>query len=381
MNMKDRTLEVFFALVRAGLWAKANLNDNLDLSFEGVDWGKVYRLAEEQSVIGLASAGLDRFKVQFPGFKIPQDWALQFIGATLQIEQQNTAMNSFIADLIERMRKTGIYTLLVKGQGVAQCYEKPLWRASGDVDLFLSEENYNKAKNFLQPLATGVEIEGKHSKHLGMTIEGWTVELHGTLRCGLSSRVDRVMDNVKEDVFYGGNVRSWQNGKTQVFLLSVENDILFVFTHFLKHFYKEGLGLRQICDWCRLLCFYRSSLKNRILEQRVREMGLMSEWKAFGAYAVEYLGMPVEAMPMYSDAKKWKRKARRINDFILRVGNMGHNRDTSYFATKPYFVRKVLSFNRRMGDLMNHARIFPLDSFRFSPRIMFNGLRSAVRGE
>lgn len=28
----------------------------------------------------------------------------------------------------------------------------------------------------------------------------------------------------------------------------------------------------------------------------------MTEWQAFGAFAVEMLGMPIEAMPMYSSA-------------------------------------------------------------------------------
>ena len=59
----------------------------------------------------------------------------------LQIEKQNSAMNSFIGVLVEKMRKEGIYTLLIKGQGVAQCYEKPLWRSCGDIDLYLSEDN------------------------------------------------------------------------------------------------------------------------------------------------------------------------------------------------------------------------------------------------
>ena len=42
---------------------------------------------------------------------------------------------------------------------------------------------------------------------------------------------------------------------------------------------------------------------------------------------------------------------------------------------------EVFSMFRRIGDLINHARIFPLDSLRFFPNIMFNGLRSAMRGE
>lgn len=44
-------------------------------------------------------------------------------------------------------------------------------------------------------------------------------------------------------------------------------------------------------------------------------------------------------------------------------------------------VRKALSVFWRIGDLINHVRIFPLDSLRFSFTIMKNGLVSAMRGE
>ena len=88
----------------------------------------------------------------------------------------------------------------MKGQGVAQCYERPDWRASGDIDLFLSENNYDKAKMFLSPLAANVEKEGLYNKHLGIHIGQWVVELHGSLRCSLSSRMDRVLDDIKSAV-------------------------------------------------------------------------------------------------------------------------------------------------------------------------------------
>ena len=115
-------------------------------------------------------------------------------------------------------------------------------------------------------------------------------------------------------------------------------------------------------------------------------MGLMSEWKAFGVFAVEYLGMDAAAMPFYSDAVKWKRKASRIKSFVMSVGNMGHNRGSwltehGSWLGRQYVVRKAFSMFRRFGDLINHARIFPLDSLRFFPRIMWNGIVSAVKGE
>lgn len=334
-------------------------------------------LAEEQSVVGLVTAGLERVK----DVKIPQEWLLQFIGSTLQLEQRNKAMNVFVASLFEKMRSAGIYALLVKGQGIAQCYEKPLWRACGDVDLFLSDDNYEKAKVFLIPLASSVEEEYVRERHLGMTIDGWMVELHGRLYSGLSPRVERELNRVQEDTFFGGQVQSWMNGCTQMYLMKAENDAFYVFAHILQHFYKEGVGLRQICDWCRLLFTYRESLNHGLLEQRIERAGLMTEWKAFASLVVDSLAMPVDAMPFYSNSMRWKRKAERVMDFVMMSGNMGHNRDMSHFSKQPYFFRKFISMGRRIGDLINHARIFPLNSLRFFPRIMWNGVRSAVRGE
>lgn len=73
-------------------------------------------------------------------------------------------------------------------------------------------------------------------------------------------------------------------------------------------------------------------------------------------------------------------------EFILKADNMGHNRGSwlmehDSWLSRQYVVRKAFSMFRRIGDLINHARIFPLDSLRFFPRIMFNGVRSAMRGE
>ena len=384
--MKDRNTRVFLELVRAGLWeCDVELQDCGD-----IDFAEVFRLGEEQAVLGLVAAGLDHVKGQIP----PKEEVLKVIGKMVQLEQRNSAMNRFIGELVSRIRKEGIYTLLVKGQGVAQCYERPLWRTSGDIDFFLSDENYAKADAFLLPLASSVEKDT--GGHHGMTIDGWVVELHNNLHCGLSKRIEKVLDKMKRESFYEGKVRSWMNGKVSVFMLSRENEILYGFNHFLKHFYKGGLGLRQICDWCRLLWTYRSELDVKVLEARVKEMGLMSEWKAFGAFAVEYLGMPIEAMPLFLkfrdesvecrgrlkvlELNKYKKKADKILDFVMMAGNFGHNRDMSYYSKYPYVIRKYFSMRMRIVDLIRHSRIFPLDSLKFFPKIISDGVSSAIKG-
>ena len=362
----ENSRKAFLELVIAGLWEKeARL-----LQFGQVDYEEIMRLAEVQSSVGLVTAGLEHVN----DVNVPQEWMLQFIGSTLLIEQQNRTMNEFIGRLVEKMREAGIYTLLVKGQGIGQCYERPLWRASGDVDLFLSDDNYKKAATFLQPLATSVEKEQNFNKHIAMTIDSWEVELHGSLRGGLWEEMDRELDEVKDAVFYGGKERSWQNGKTQVFLLNADEDVVYVFAHILEHFFYGGIGLRQICDWCRLLWTYREELDLGLLESRLRKMGAMTEWKAFGALAVEHLGMPVDAMPFYDT--KFNAKGERIMKFVMNVGNFGHNRDRSYYKTEPYLKRKAISFWRHTSDGMTYLSIFPMDAMRLWNKMFFGGLKA-----
>lgn len=377
----DKNHKAFFELLRAGLWS----DRNLDIRIDGTtDWPEVYRLATEQSVLGLVLAGLEHSDI-----KPPKLFLLQWIGKVQIIEQRNKDMNVFVADLIEKLRKEDIYVILVKGQGIAQCYEKPLWRTSGDVDFLLSDSNYEKASKFLTEIALSVDEENPFNKHLAMTIDGWSVELHGTLR-GSITRIDRVIDEVQDDVFCSGNVRSWQNGKTQVFLPAPNEDVFFVFTHILQHFYFEGIGLRQICDWCRLLWTYKESLNYKLLESRLLKAGIMIEWKAFGSFAVEYLGMPVEAMPYldvrskmddgrYKVDKHLKRKADRILEFVLESGNFGHNRDVSYKREYPFVIRYAMSFWLYTKLAMQRFAISPRNAIMAWWAIVKMGANAAIK--
>lgn len=354
-----------FTLIQAGLWEK----EVRLVSSDRIDFNEIYKLSEEQSVKGLVLSGLEHANV-----KPAQNLLLQLIGEVQLLEQRNKSMNDFVAKLIEQLRTKDIYTLLVKGQGIAQCYEKPLWRVCGDVDLLLSADNYSKAIEYLKPLSSSVDEEDKKRKHLGLVIDGWVVELHGTLHTRQLKKLNMLVDEVQTDVFYGGSVRSWQNGNTQLFLPSADNDVIFVFAHILQHYFGGGIGLRQVCDWCRLLWTFRDKLNVKLLETRLQKACVMTEWKAFASLAVEYLGLPVDSMPLYSSDKCWKRKALRIKNYIIETGNFGHNRDNS-FRKGSAFCQKVGSLKRYTVDTVRHFFVFPLDSLKVWCRMVINGIK------
>ena len=93
----DTNLEAFFELLKAGLWE----NEVRLSAFQGVDFNVVFKLAQEQSVVGLVAAGLE----YVTDVKVPKEDVLQFVGSALQIEQRNLAMNAFVAKLIGRLRQ------------------------------------------------------------------------------------------------------------------------------------------------------------------------------------------------------------------------------------------------------------------------------------
>lgn len=363
-------IQLFFTMLRAGLWEQDVRLSRLDI----IDGNRIYSLAKEQSVVGLIAAGIEHIK----DAKIPKLDILSIVGDTLQLEQRNTEMNSFVAVLVEQLRKSSVHCLLLKGQGVAQCYERPLWRATGDVDLYLDENDFVKAKSFFRPLVKSFDPDSEYAKSINMHYAPWIVEIHANQHCGLSSRIDKVLDGIHKDVFKNNGVRIWNNGDVEIVLPSPDNDVLLVFTHILKHLYKGGIGLRQVCDWIRLLWTYRDSIDIPLLERRLEDMQLFTLWKAFASLAVNTLGMPYTAMPLYDAAIKWEKKSRKLLSFMLSTGNMGHNRDTSYYGRYSYFVRKVISFYIRIKDVVCLSGIFPYDSLRFIIGITKNGIRDAL---
>lgn len=372
MKIKNNT-RAFLSLVKAGLWeSEVHL-----LPYGDINFNEIFRLSEEQSVIGLVAAGFEYVK----DLKVPKELALSFAGEALQLEQRNTAMNRFINKLINQMRAEGIYTLLVKGQGVAQCYERPLWRACGDIDLFLDAINYDKARLSLSPFADTMEVENTERMHQGMQFGTWTVELHGSLRNGLWKKMNEGIDSLQSDTFCNKHVRIWDNNGTDVPLPSPTNDVLFVFTHILQHFFQEGVGLRQICDWCRLLWKYNDEIDKSVLNTYIDRMGIRTEWQTFSSLIVNELGMPEDAIPLYDSSPRWKRKALMVLDFIIETGNFGLNRDLSYMQTRPYLIRKFISFWRHTADSVSYFFIFPVDSLKIWGMKMRLGLMAAMRGE
>lgn len=361
----------FLSILRGGLWEQ----DNLSLPNEIISFEDLFRLSQEQSVIGLITAGLEKRD----GITARKEDIFEFVAAALRIEQRNLSMNDFIESLIGGLQKTNVGVVLVKGQGIAQCYEKPLWRSSGDIDLLVDDNSFYKVSQIMSLKANYIDKVRPSIMHLAMTIGPWEIELHGTMRSQLGRRIDKEIDDVQRDIFKNNHVRVWQIGKVDIPLPSPDNDVFLVFTHILQHFFQGGIGLRQICDWVRLIWTYHDTLDIPLLEDRLDNAGIMTEWKVFSSLAVDYLGMSDKYMPLFSTDSRYKKKAEKVLSLIFETGSFGNNRDNSYLKKYPFLLRKCVSLYRISKDCFSCFKIFPLTTVRAWSGMIVRGIRNVVK--
>ena len=362
---------LFFALLRSGLWGTAPVLPDAAVSAE--DWKKVYRLGIEQTVIGLITEGAAACPAGF----VPKAVSLKLMSSLVSTEKLNAVIDSNVVRFVTVLEENGVQPVLVKGQAVAQTYIHPSGRMPGDIDLIISPAQYEAAKSVITPIADSTGIEGGDKLHFGAMFGEVELELHGTVRTSLGRRINDVIDSAQAELHKEGGCRFWDCHGTQVRIPSIDFDALFIFTHLLQHFYCGGLGLRQLCDWARVLHTHCGSIDLALLESRLRKMGLLDEWKAFVLFLVRYLGLPEEEAP-FCDAR-FSGKADKIWAYIERVGNFGKKRCRRDRSKDPYVIRKIGSLMLNSRDFIHHLSIFPLDSVKFFWQYFITGTQAVAR--
>ena len=129
--------KVLFQLVRAGLWERVPEDTSL-FPLTPEQWSEVYRLACQQTVVGIVFRGMDFL----PAACLPPEPVLaRWVAAVDAIERKNLKTYRILDELYAFFRRQGLHPILQKGQGVALYYERPLLRVPGDIDLYFSTKN------------------------------------------------------------------------------------------------------------------------------------------------------------------------------------------------------------------------------------------------
>lgn len=337
----------FFRLLRAGLWQ--SVNEPLS---ETPDWTYIYRLACEQTVQGIMADGIALYKAEYPDIQKNMQGYDEFLNQCAQIIRQNYKVNHVQAKVCGMLEAAAIDYVVIKGQGVAQCYSKPMLRCSGDIDLFFSEQNYERAKQLLKPLSAAVE-DKPLTLECALAIGEVDIELHGAMTSGINKAADAHLQTILRKVISEDDTRSIAIGTCEITLPSANFDAIYILTHTIRHLGAFGISLRQVIDWTMHMHAAGSLIDRARLQSDVEAMHLGKLWRLFSRFAVEYLGAPEEDFALCGENSNGKAEPSdetgKLWQLIRVSGSFGHK--------NPYFAHLHAGrLNERLARIYYHIR-------------------------
>lgn len=326
---------------------------------------QILSLAKDQTVLSLV---FDVLKNANLDGKIDKKLILKIIKLTERTKIQNSKIDKELLDFSLCCQKTGLMCLVVKGQTIGWLYSNPALRTSGDIDFLVPEISPHLFEVFPNVEFPVIMKE----KEYGFKHNGFIYELHTRLIDFGCKKHQILWENLISEEWRKDYYVSI-NGE-MVRTLSPTINAVYLFLHLFFHLIREGVSLRQFCDWAVMLHYYRNEIDRALLNDILKQLDMIRGYKSFGCILVEELGLPTEDFPMsYSnDDRKWKVK---ILYDIFKGGNFGkHNH-----KAKSAYGYKIETFRLAARNSIRYYRLAPSEMFMMIPKMIKINLRLLVR--
>jgi hypothetical protein len=371
MKKENIAKDLFYGLLRMALWA-----DNEEVvrreiaalerhTYTPSDWEWVCNFAAEQTVLGLLDSVIERLpEALWP----PKGLRLRMVMHANKVKQMHAVLNRSLYGVTQRLGAMGVHSVLLKGQGMAQEYALPEARQCGDLDIWVGRVAYERVCRAMQEGEP--DAREQTEKHRCFVYRGSTVEIHRVTETLCYAHKERAF-HAWTDACFASTARcmwvtpEWRvsdvpcDGAVRVLLPPATYNALYIFLHLYHHFVYCGIGLRQLCDWCRCLYVHRDEIDLVELEARLREFKLYRPWRVFGALCVECLGLPQECMPFYTE--RYRGKVSRVLAFVERDGNFGHTALRGHVRPSGFLASKWFAVRRHVERFATLFALFPMD--------------------
>lgn len=313
--------DIYFRFIQFSLGVYEGKEFLDDSVLKGFDWQRFYDFAKKQTLIGVVFDGIQKLpKAVAPNLELLMKW----IGVSHKIQLRNEVLNEATVGICNKVKNAGYPCCILKGQGNAVMYPNSMARTPGDVDVWVnaSREEIRTLAHSLTENANG-HVDDESFNHIGLTINGITVELHSTpgfmANFVYNHRLQKwLKQNVDEQC---NNMVALPNEVGDVAVPTYAFNAVYQLYHLYHHYFYEGVGLRQIVDYFFVVtrlnaeCEMLSSLRHKL-----KHLGL---WKFAGAmmYVLhEVMGLSEDKMIAHMDVKR----GQMLLDDILNGGNFGH---------------------------------------------------------
>lgn len=215
---------------------KASLPNNFNFS-EGVEIARKHKI-EVIFYYGALNCGFKKDEL------LMQELFMIVCGNIAVSEQQMYAVKEIFSAFDEKK----INYLPLKGVLLKQLYPKPEMRSMGDVDILIKHEEYSEK---IIPIMKSLGFkEGRESDNEMVWNKSLIcIELH-----------HRLIPSYNKDYYdyYGDGWRLAKICNGTQYSMTDEDQMIYLFTHFAKHYRDSGIGIRHLVD----LWVFRSHHKN-----------------------------------------------------------------------------------------------------------------------
>ena len=309
---------LFFELIRVALGQQSNLTQTPS----NEEWYALFDMADSHSLLGICFAGIEELSKQ--GLRPLQDLLYEWIGTAQQIEERNKIVNRLCLKLQDSLNKDGFRSCILKGQGNTLLYKKvhpqlALLRQSGDIDVWI-EGGFDKVFRYVQNTCPTDEVNEQHIQlHV---FDDTEVELHYTP----SKLANRWKDKKLQKWFLSESDRQMSHsvsfGDGVIVMPTDDFNLVYQMLHIYRHFFSEGIGLRQLTDYYVLLRTCQLAHEERVcVKQCVSRFGM----ERFAAGLMWLLGyvfyLPETKMLWEPD----ECRGRFLLSEVMQMGNFGHS--------------------------------------------------------
>lgn len=328
-----------------------------------VEWHEVFDEAQRQAVAGILACGIERLP---KGQQPPLDLLVQWIGLTLQIEQQNKLTTSVCQKVCSQFEEDGFQVCVLKGQANHRYYpiEMRNRRNCGDVDIWVSpmsdaRRKKDDVKRTLEYVDKHFERDGLCWLHCNFTDKsGVPVEVHFHPSFFSRPKYNRRFQNYFSDM--SRCVEPVMIDGVEIPAMKVEEDVIYQMNHIYRHLIDEGVGLRQVVDYYWLLRKFndeRLSVKDKVtVMETVSWLGMRKFAGALMYVLKELLGMPSK----YLLCEPSQKDGKFLMEEILMSGNFGQQDPRmGQLASGGYMKSRVSLALRRFKRNMRFLTSYP----------------------
>jgi len=204
-----------------------------------VNFKVIFQEAKSLDICGLLYPIMKKFnEAVFQDNETINEWKNNAITSEIIQIQFIEQMNK----VLKKIRREDIEVIVLKGLTLRDLYPRPKLRSMDDADLLIHKRDMKLCKNILQSMEYYEDhSDSKHSVFIHNSY--LPIELHWRL-------VDKTFN--KDISYFEKNI--WKSAvkakicDEAVFVLSPEDQILYLCLHMAMHMVSIGFGVRQLCD-------------------------------------------------------------------------------------------------------------------------------------